>query len=86
MNVGLNRFVFPTPFEILPEILVLGDNSSISGTSIKRTIYCLRPRERCIEVLPQDWFNSGTLILGINGSPRWFAIQTRAGLSVPVSG
>jgi hypothetical protein len=64
MNAGLNRFVFPTPFEILPEILVLGDNSSISGTSIKRTIYCLRPREGCIEVLPQDWFNSGDFDFG----------------------
>jgi hypothetical protein len=64
LKTGLNRFVFPAPFKTLPEIMVLGSNSSIPGTTMKRTIYCLRPNEGDIEVLPQDWFNLGDFDFG----------------------
>jgi hypothetical protein len=64
LQTGLNRFVFPLPFRALDEILVLGDNTSIPGTSMKRSIYCLRPKDGNIEVLPQDWFNQGDFDFG----------------------
>jgi hypothetical protein len=64
LKVGLNRFVFPAPFKTLPEILVLGDNASIPRTGMKRSIYCLRPNDGDIEVLPQDWFNLGDFDFG----------------------
>lgn len=64
LKPGVNRFVFPAPFETLPEILMLGNNSSIPGSTMKRAIYCLRPNERAIEVLPQDWFNLGDFDFG----------------------
>ncbi len=62
LRPGLNRFDFPSALLQLPEILVLGDNAwirqSVSvGNSARRAIYCLRPRDGEIEVLPQDWFN-----------------------------
>ena len=64
LKTGLNRFVFPAAFKNLPETLMLGDNSSIPGTGMKRSIYCLRPNEEDIEVLPQDWFNLGNFDFG----------------------
>ncbi|HUA35185.1 MAG TPA: hypothetical protein VMA09_16365 [Candidatus Binataceae bacterium] len=62
LQSGLNRFDFPDAFRSLPEILILGDNAwiresvSIRNTA-RRAIYCLRPRQAVIEVLPQDWYN-----------------------------
>jgi hypothetical protein len=64
LKVGLNRFVFPAPFKTLPEILVLGSNASITGTGMKQSIYCLRPNDGDVEVLPQDWFNLGNFDFG----------------------
>jgi hypothetical protein len=64
LKTGLNRFDFPMPFQTLAEILVLGNNASIPGTSIKRSIYCLRPNDGDVEVLPQDWFNLGDFDFG----------------------
>jgi hypothetical protein len=64
LKAGLNRFLFPAPFKTLPEILMLGDNASVPGTSMKRSIYCMRPNDGDIEVLPQDWFNLGDFDFG----------------------
>ena len=64
VKAGLNRFVFPPPLKTLPEVLMLGDNASIAGTGMKRSIYCMRPNDGNIEVLPQDWFNLGNFDFG----------------------
>jgi hypothetical protein len=64
LKAGLNRFVFPVPFKTLAETLMLGDNASIRGASMTRSIYCLRPNDGDVEVLPQDWFNLGGFDFG----------------------
>jgi hypothetical protein len=64
LKAGLNRFFFPAPFKTLPEILMLADSASVPGTSMKRSIYCMRPNDGDIEVLPQDWFNQGDFDFG----------------------
>ncbi|MGA9723655.1 MAG: hypothetical protein WBQ86_14445 [Candidatus Binatus sp.] len=82
LKAGLNRFVFPAPFKTLPEILVLGNNASIPGTSMKRSIYCLRPKDGDIEVLPQDWFNLGNFDFGY----QWITKVVRDPHSGRISG
>ncbi len=56
---GLQPLALPPPLDRLEELLVLAETAPGDARGEHMAVLALRPRQRHVEVLPQDWFNQG---------------------------
>lgn len=69
INDGLCEWVFPEPFAIFDELLVLAHSTAFGRTSngfdkSNSALWIVRPKASRIDVFPQDWFNDGQFDFG----------------------
>jgi hypothetical protein len=84
LPMGKSHFRFPARLASVSEILVLAQNISQGRDerTMTQCIYCLKPQEGTIEVIPQEWFNQGQFDFGY----EWITAVARDPLSGRIVG